>query len=29
LSLWHPSITLPHGMGEREGGKKNVPFIPL
>jgi hypothetical protein len=29
LSLWHSSITLPHGMKERVGGKKNVPCITL
>jgi hypothetical protein len=23
--LWHLSITLPHGMGERVGGKKMFP----
>jgi hypothetical protein len=26
LSLWHPSITLPHGMGGRLGGKKKCPL---
>jgi hypothetical protein len=24
LSLWHSSITLPHGMEERVGGKKKM-----
>jgi hypothetical protein len=29
LSLWHLSITLPHGMGKEWEEKKNVPYISL
>ena len=29
LSLWHPPISVPHGMEDRKEGKKMSPNIPL